>query len=65
MIGRDFEKVARHDTIFNYSPFNGGRETHEKFWKDREFEVMLLPSNKSDGYCWMKGKVASWYEYNN
>lgn len=65
VLGRDFEKVARHDTIFNYSPFNGGRETHEKFWKEREFEVMLLPlANKSDVYCWMKGKVASWYEYN-
>ena len=61
-IGRDFEQVARQDTIFHYSPYNGGRETHENFWKGREFEVMLLASSKKkcDENCWIKGQVISW-----
>ena len=41
-IGKDFEKVARWNTVFNYNQYNGGSERHETFWKGREFEVLLL-----------------------
>ena len=62
LLGRDFEKVVRHNTIFHYNPYTGGRETHEEFWKGREFEVLLCPpKKKSDVECWTKGKVVSWY----
>ena len=71
-IGRDFEKVARWNTIFHYNPYTGGRDTHETFWNGREFEVLLLMqckkkanSNAGDSnIIWTKGKFVSWLEYN-
>mmetsp|Transcript_11284 Transcript_11284/g.27738 ORF Transcript_11284/g.27738 Transcript_11284/m.27738 type:complete len:582 (-) Transcript_11284:291-2036(-) len=63
--GRDFEKCARWNTVFHYSQYNGGYETHETFWKGRKFQVLMVPRGKKrdEEPQWMKGEVVSWNEY--
>ena len=40
------------------------RETHERFWKGRRFEVLLLPEKIYKGARWVKGEVVKWTEWN-
>ena len=60
--GRDFEKCARWNTIFNYNQFNGGFETHENFWNGRKFDVLLVPAKKNEDVVWVRGEVVKWDE---
>lgn len=40
------------------------KETHERFWKGRQFEVLLLPEKTYKGAKWVKGEVIKWTEWN-
>ena len=40
------------------------KETHERFWKGRQFEVLLLPEKTYKGAKWVKGEVVKWTEWN-
>jgi len=71
MAGNDFEKCARAYTIFHYNSMNCGFETHEKFWKGRKFEVLMVPlkkalcsRSKQQVVVWVKAEVHMWNEYN-
>ena len=58
-------KCARFNTIFHYNSMTGGDETHKRFWKGRQFEVLLLPEKTYKDAKWVKGEVVKWTEWNS